>query len=843
MDKRKTQASSQLTKLAQAVAACKPAGAGLAVACALMLSGTSAFAQTIAIDNTNGDTAFSSGTVSGYDYGLYSDTAEASLSASNISIDANTYGAYANGSSGSIVLGGSSTESVAVTLGSASAPASTNIYGLYAVDGGSISVSGTSFSTSLYSSANAYSVFAQGSGSEITIDADNITISTSGDGTVDGASIRGVQAYDGATVTLGNSNSTITINSTSSSVDGVTVGIFSRAQGSTVIVNGQSLVVNVDGGDDAYVVYGIHIQNNTTQETDPDNIASIVINAENTTVNSSQIGLSAFSQGQLTVNGNITVNAESAISARGASTIKVNESGTSTVVLNGNINFNYDAATSGTKVDANVYVNLTGSGSSWTGNAVTTYGAGEYPSEEYSTVTGLDLVIADGAQWNVTVVDEYEGDEEGQAVIAINDLTFNDGIINITESTDQTVTIDTMNGTGGTVNVAASTEDGATVTSSTLKINATSSTTHIDVYAVGITSDDITDQQAAVDSLYASALDLDETAASSTATVNIAEGDVAGALSATADASGEVSTVTESDNTVNSSIIDIAASNYLFFRSAINDVSSRMGDLRSMPKTAGAWVRYYGGQNKYSDKGQKEKYNTLQIGADKFINDNFYLGATFSYTDGDGTLKNGSTDDKSYSFGIYGGWLGDHGEFVDVIIKRHRLKTDFDLYNTLGNSTGSYHNWGTSASVEAGWRFNCPANGFYAEPQVELQLGRVDSVNYSTSRGVKVNQDGINSIIGRAGVAVGYTFPENKGNAYAKVSVLHDWKGEVEATFSKDGTSRTYKEDLGGTWGEFAVGGTYNPTKNLSAYGQVKTSTGSPVRNPWQVSVGIRYNF
>ena len=119
----------------------------------------------------------------------------------------------------------------------------------------------------------------------------------------------------------------------------------------------------------------------------------------------------------------------------------------------------------------------------------------------------------------------------------------------------------------------------------------------------------------------------------------------------------------------------------------------------------------------------------------------------------------------------------------------------------------------------------------------------MDSANYTTSRGVKVKQNGIDSVIGRAGVAVGYSFPENKGNAYAMASVLHDWKGEVKSTFGKDGQSRTYSEDLGGTWGEFALGGTYNPTKNVSAYGQFKTSTGSPVRNPWQVSVGLRYNF
>jgi len=79
----------------------------------------------------------------------------------------------------------------------------------------------------------------------------------------------------------------------------------------------------------------------------------------------------------------------------------------------------------------------------------------------------------------------------------------------------------------------------------------------------------------------------------------------------------------------------------------MNDVSARLGDLRSMPKTAGAWVRYYGGKNKYSSGNMSEKYNTVQLGGDGFINDNFYLGGTFSYTHGDGDLRNGTTDDKT----------------------------------------------------------------------------------------------------------------------------------------------------------------------------------------------------
>lgn len=658
----------------------------------------------------------------------------------------------------------------------------------------------------------------------------------------------GIRATNGATLNLGgdetkNINVSVSENDPDLGSDSIAIGInaikFDGQSAPELFVSAENLVVNVHSEDGA--AYGIQVGNGTVGSTDKK--ATLVINAKNTLINAtsgrggSSHGIVAMSEGQLAINGNLEVNSENVISARGDAVIRINESGTNTVVLNGDIDFNYSAGSSGTKIDADVLVNLTGASSQWTGNVQRSHDI--EPTADKAQVTGFKLIVADNAQWNPTII--TRDDTAGVVPIAVNSLTLNDGIINITKAEDQKVAIETLQGSGGTVNVAATT-NGTTITSAQLQVtNEVTGAPHLTVNAVGLTSDEITNQKEAMESFYASALNLAE-GSDATATLNIVEGGAAGALTAEVAKDGSM-VVKEAQNTVNSSLIDIAASNYLFFRTQMNDVSARLGDLRSMPKTAGAWVRYYGGKNKYSSGNMSEKYNTVQLGGDGFINDNFYLGGTFSYTHGDGDLRNGSTDDKNFNFGIYGGWLGDSGQFVDVIIKRHRVKSDFSLYNTMGRNSGSFHNWGTSASVEAGWRLQCPDTGFYVEPQAELQFGRLDSVDYKTNKGVKVEQDGIDSFVGRAGVAVGYTFPENKGNAYAKASVLHDWKGEVKSTFSSNGAKRTYRDDIGGTWGEFAVGGTFNPTKNISAYGQVKTSAGSPVRNPWQVSIGVRYSF
>ena len=172
------------------------------------------------------------------------------------------------------------------------------------------------------------------------------------------------------------------------------------------------------------------------------------------------------------------------------------------------------------------------------------------------------------------------------------------------------------------------------------------------------------------------------------------------------------------------------------------------------------------------------------------------------------------------------------------------METEGDLNNTSGTRNSfDYYNWGTSISFEYGWRFNCPNTGFWVEPQAELMYGQFDKTSFTTSQSANVKQDTIKTLVGRLGTALGYTFDENRGSVYLKASVLHDWKGETNSAVTVDGQTRYFEDDLGGTWGEFALGGTYNISDSFSAYGDILTTTGSPVRTPWEVSVGVRWTF
>ena len=315
-------------------------------------------------------------------------------------------------------------------------------------------------------------------------------------------------------------------------------------------------------------------------------------------------------------------------------------------------------------------------------------------------------------------------------------------------------------------------------------------------------------------------------------------------ISIVTDGAGNVTKVTVKADPVITAARDVTSSQMMAWRTQINDVNKRLGDLRTYGEQSyGGWVRLYGAKSKLKSSSVTSKSNTVQVGFDTKINDHFYVGVTGLYSDGESRVTSGTSDDKSYGFGIYGGWLADNGQFVDVILKQFRVNSDMNfVYRNGVGSTSEYSAWGTSLSAEYGWRIGLTeSKRFWIEPQAELSYGRLGGDTYASSAGVVTDQDSITSVIGRLGVALGTTF--EKGSAYVKASVAHDWDGETSAVVTRKGRSTTVSQDLGGTWGEFAFGGTVNFTKNFAGYAEFQTSTGSKIKTPYQWNLGARYLF
>ena len=309
-------------------------------------------------------------------------------------------------------------------------------------------------------------------------------------------------------------------------------------------------------------------------------------------------------------------------------------------------------------------------------------------------------------------------------------------------------------------------------------------------------------------------------------------------------AQGGVTDVKVEANASIHGIAEMTALGLMVWRSEINDMNKRLGELRdSSEQSNGVWARVYNGKAKYGAQNVTNKYTAFQFGYDRQVTPGVWLGGAMSYTDGKNDFKQGNGDSSLYAFTGYASWLAENGMFVDVTGKFGRMKNSFDIATNLGTSSGSYRTNTVSMSAEAGWRLYPMQNALYVEPQVEMMYGRVFSADYTTSLGVNVDQASTDTLVGRVGFALGLKCPDNRGNAYVRASVLHDWKGVASATFTKNGLTRTVEDDLGDTWIEYGIGANYNATKNVHLYVDLESTASATVETSYRFNIGARYAF
>lgn len=320
--------------------------------------------------------------------------------------------------------------------------------------------------------------------------------------------------------------------------------------------------------------------------------------------------------------------------------------------------------------------------------------------------------------------------------------------------------------------------------------------------------------------------------------------DIYDGATASVDETGAVTAIQSTGNVNIDGIAGIASTGFLLWRDEMTSLNRRLDDLRdSSAHDNGLWVRAYNSRSEYGARNITSKYTAIQVGYDRQISNQFWLGGAFSYTDGDHEVAQGSADNSLAAFTLYGTWMNDSGLFVDVTGKYGRIDNDFDinLGSDQGVSSGDYDTNAWGLSVQAGWRWQ--PNMFFVEPQVELMYGRMSSVDYTTSTGLTVDHDAVDSLIGRAGFRIGVDYPDNLGRIYLRASVLHDWKGEADYTFTKGANSRFETDDLSGTWYEVGVGANFNVTDNLHIIGDLQTSHGGEVDTDYRVNLVARYSF
>ena len=285
-----------------------------------------------------------------------------------------------------------------------------------------------------------------------------------------------------------------------------------------------------------------------------------------------------------------------------------------------------------------------------------------------------------------------------------------------------------------------------------------------------------------------------------------------------------------------------------------NNLMKRMGELRSDKEAAkgGVWARYYRGElsaDSAYDRNFSQDYTAFQGGIDKvqdYKGGKLYTGIAINRIDSKAGYTMGSGDLSSTGVGLYASWLGSKGHYVDVIARGSKLANDFKLVDLSGNSAkADYDTWAYGISTEYGYRQQLNA-GWFVEPQAELSLGRIGSVDYTTSSDVTIKQDSVNSAVVRLGFLGGKEFSigGRTSNAYVKASALHDFGGNGGAMAYKGIDSRELEiGELTGTWYEIGLGANLGIAKNSNLYFDALKTFGGDLRTDWQFNAGLRFTF
>ena len=284
---------------------------------------------------------------------------------------------------------------------------------------------------------------------------------------------------------------------------------------------------------------------------------------------------------------------------------------------------------------------------------------------------------------------------------------------------------------------------------------------------------------------------------------------------------------------------NLAATAIVAWRQEDSTLSQRLGELRESDGGQGIWVRMSRGEFEY-DGEYKNQYNFFQMGYD-WAAGNWHYGAAVSHNDGQTTYTHGDGENRSTSLSLYGTWLGDKGHYADIVLKQGRLSNDFDIYTEAGHTSGDYDAWGTSLSGEYGMKVDLDG-GWYVTPQAQFTLMRIGGEDYTTNNGIKVNQDSLESAVGRVGFEVGKRISDS-GSIYAKASLLHDFAGSADTYLSLNGLTNSYHQDIGDTWCEAGFGFNYKTSENSYVYADVVKTFGGDVETPWQWNAGMRWTF
>lgn len=282
----------------------------------------------------------------------------------------------------------------------------------------------------------------------------------------------------------------------------------------------------------------------------------------------------------------------------------------------------------------------------------------------------------------------------------------------------------------------------------------------------------------------------------------------------------------------------------------LTSLRTRMGELRFNGGQSGAWARSYG--NKYevaeaSGVGYTQTQQGFSLGADAPLpigDGQWLIGALAGHSNSELDLTRGSSGTvKSYYVGAYTTWIDpETGYYFDGVVKLNNFHSESKV--SMSDNTrakGSYSTTGLGGSAEFGRHIKLD-DGYFVEPFAQVAAVVIQAKDYELDNGLKAQGDQTRSLLGKVGVTTGRDFTLDDGTLvqpYLRVGMAHEFAKSNEVQVNNN----VFNNDLSGSRVEFGAGAAVSVSKNLQLHADFGYAKGKHIEQPFDVSVGLRYNF
>lgn len=300
---------------------------------------------------------------------------------------------------------------------------------------------------------------------------------------------------------------------------------------------------------------------------------------------------------------------------------------------------------------------------------------------------------------------------------------------------------------------------------------------------------------------------------------------------------------------------------YYLWRDQSERLTERLGITCFDEERAGVWTKMSNSSISGSGiYGSDAKVKTYTIGYDFKHNSDERLtaadakktrdfsGLAFTYIKGSSSMNGYQVNDTLQVAGgrsdIRGGALTAYhthtsksGSYADYVLRYSSYDNDFKLDGV----NGSAKSHGLQASAEYGCRLEND-HGLFVTPNAQLTLGRLYNKAFTTSNGVHVANNHLNSAILSMGVDVGQNIGE-QSQVYAKVRYNTELGDSVSAAFCQGDASTFRSGDSNGSWWEYGLGFDLKAGHASHLFMDAERAGGSGFSKDWSWRIGARFDF